>query len=228
MTILEPINCTTCGEMFVPSSLKQVFCSTNCRVKSHQAKKKEEEKVNANEFENLKSKPKHTVETSREVNKDWTILNQNITNLWLDKQKLGLQKEALILKSEKLLRGNQGLMSALSAAVIMGSIALYGISNKDSGEKNDNKIEKIILALVLTLAISGLAYVVGSKFGRDMNEKDVRIMKKVDEVIKEIEQVKIKIDAIDIEHTMLKEKIKLVHRYLKETKTESTITDNKK
>lgn len=224
MTILEPINCATCGEMFVPSLPKQVFCSTNCRVKNHQAKKREEEKVNATEFEDLKSKPKHTVETSRELNKDWVILNKNMSSLSHDKWKLELQKEALILKSEKLLKGNQGLMAALSAAVFVGSIALYGMSKKDSEEKNDNRIEKIILALVLTIAISGLAYVMGSNFGRDMNEKDARIVKKVDEIMKEVEQVKIKIDAIDIEHTMLKEKIKLVPQYLKET----TITHSNK
>lgn len=225
MTILEPINCITCGEMFVPSKPKQVFCSTNCRVKNHQAKKREEEKVNATEFKDLKSKPKHTVETLRELNKDWVILNENMSNLFHDKQKLELQKEALILKSEKLLKGNQGLIAALSAAVLVGGITLYGMSNKEPEDKNNNRIEKLILALFLTLAISGLAYVVGSKFGRDMNEKDVKIVKKVDEIMKEVEQIKIKIDVIDIEHAMLKEKIKLVPRYLKETKTEVTIKE---
>jgi hypothetical protein len=209
--------------MFVPSLPKQLFCSTNCRVKSHQAKKREEEKVNATEFQDLKSKPKHTVETSRELNKDWVILNENMSNLSHDKRKLELQKEALILKSEKLLKGNQGLIAALSAAVIMGGIVLYGMSNKDDEKENNNKIERIILALFLTLAVSGLAYVIGSNFGKDMNEKDVKIVKKVDEIMKDVEQVKIKIDAIDIEYTMLKEKIKLVPRYLKETKTEVNV-----
>lgn len=223
MTILEPINCATCGEMFVPSLPKQMFCSTNCRVKSHQAKKREEEKVNATEFEDLKSKPKHTVETSRELNKDWVILDENMSNLSHDKHKLELQKEALILKSEKLLKGNQGLIAALSAAVIVGGITLYGMSNKEPEDKSNNRIEKIILALFLTIAVSGLAFVIGSKFGEQMNEKDVRIVKKVEEITKEVEQIKTKIDAIDIEHAMLKEKIKLVPRYLKETKTEVTI-----
>jgi hypothetical protein len=40
--------------------------------------------------------------------------------------------------------------------------------------------------------------------------------------MEEIEAIKIKIDVIDIEYTMLKEKLKLVPRYLKETKVEST------
>jgi hypothetical protein len=225
MTILEPINCTTCGEMFVPSKPKQVFCSTNCRVKSHQAKKREEEKVNATEFKDLKSKPKHTVEILRELNKDWVILNENMANLSHDKHKLELQKEALILKSEKILKGNQGLIAALSAAVLVGGVALYGMSN-DSGEnEKNNKVEKIILALLLTLAISGLAFIIASKFGRDMNEKDSKIMSKVDLIMNDVRDIKNKIDIIDIEYTMLKEKIKLVPRYLKETKIETTVKD---
>ena len=222
MEVLEPINCITCGEMFVPSKSKQIFCSTNCRVKNHQAKKREEEKNKTTEFENLKSKPKHTVETSRELNRDWVMLDENMSNLSSDKVKLELQKEALILKSEKILTGNQGLIAALSAAVMVGGIVLYGMSSNDDEKENNIKIEKVILALFLTLAISGLAYVIGSKFGKEMNERDTKIVKKVSKIMEEIEEIKIKIDVIDIEHTMLKEKLKLVPRYLKETKVEST------
>lgn len=222
MDVLEPINCITCEKLFVPSKSKQVFCSTNCRVKNHQAKIREEEKVKSTEFENLKSKPKHSIETSRELNKDWVMLDENISNISSDKVKLELQKEALILKSEKILTGNQGLIAALSAAVMVGGIVLYGMSSNDDEKENNIKIEKVILALFLTLAISGLAYVIGSKFGKEMNERDTKIVKKVSKIMEEIEEIKIKIDTIDIEHTMLKEKLKLVPRYLKETKVEIT------
>lgn len=222
MDVLEPINCITCEKLFVPSKSKQIFCSTNCRVKNHQAKIREEEKAKSTEFENLKSKPKHTVETSRELNKDWVMLDENISNLSSEKVKLELQKEALILKSEKILTGNQGLIAALSAAVMVGGIVLYGMTDNDDEKENNIKIEKVILALFLTLAISGLAYVIGSKFGREMNEKDTKIVNRVGRIMEEIEVIKIKIDTIDIEHTMLKEKIKSVPRYLKETKVEST------
>lgn len=222
MDVLEPINCITCEKLFVPSKSKQVFCSTNCRVKNHQAKIREEEKVKSTEFENLKSKPKHSIETSRELNKDWVMLDENISNISSDKVKLELQKEALILKSEKILTGNQGLIAALSAAVMVGGIVLYGMSSNDDEKENNIKIEKVILALFLTLAISGLAYVIGSKFGKEMNERDTKIVKKVSKIMEEIEEIKIKIDTIDIEHTMLKEKLKLEPRYLKETKIETT------
>ena len=222
MDVLEPINCITCEKLFVPSKSKQIFCSTNCRVKNHQAKIREEEKAKSTEFENLKSKPKHTVETSRELNKNWVMLDENMSNLSSEKVKLELQKEALISKSEKILTGNQGLIAALSAAVMVGGIVLYGMTDNDNEKENNIKIEKVILALFLTLAISGLAYVIGSKFGREMNEKDAKIVNRVGKIIEEIEVIKIKIDTIDIEHTMLKEKIKSVPRYLKETKVEST------
>ena len=222
MAVLEPINCKSCGGLFVPSKPKQIFCSDNCRVKSYQAKKREEERINATEFEDLKSKPKHTVETSRELNEEWVILSENISILSNDKQKLELQKEALISRSEKILTGNQGLIAALSAAVVVGGIALYGMTNNENEKEKSNGVQKIILALFLTLAISGLAYVIGSKFGREMNEKDAKIVNRVGKIMEEIEIIKIKIDTIDIEHTMLKEKLKSIPRYMKETRIETT------
>ncbi len=205
--------CPQCNGSFVTTSKFQKFCSTNCRVKNHQQKKKEIQIETQNALTKIRSLPlkKRLTERLIETNPVWLSLDTREDEILKDLTKLNNQKEVLNKKMFKITSAKSPILYSILTTTLATSVigGIYFINKKQKASKNE-----IIFWFFALLAAVGMGAIIGH-IAKKIDNKSKAVLLKIENINNEIAQINTQITILEYQLQAIKNEKKSVPKILR-------------